>query len=632
MGAERREWPDRAEAWNVLGSKLRAPRLHEDTVPRWRVLDRLRASGEATCVVVRAPAGYGKTTAVRQWAATDGRPVARGSASTAATTTRWCCCATWCGPSTCSSRCPGRRRGPGDPTPSRGRRPPRARLGAGPPHRALRVGARRRARGPARRSVAVLERLIDLVPVSSQLVLIGRGMPQLHVTRRLLSGQAAEVVQAELAFSEAEARAMLAVTLPGLDELSVKRLLEQTEGWPAGLHLAALALHGHPDPEVVIDGLATADRRLTEYFRDEFLHHLPTEDSSFLLRSALLDRMTPELCDAALATNDSAAVLQRLASSGNLFVVSLEQVPPAFRYHHLFAELLVAELRRTDPSAEAEVRRRAAVWYSEHGDSEGAVAQATATGDGGFAAEMVFRQVAGTIHHGTLDSLDRWLSAFGPATAPAGSPARPRLGLAGAHACADVAGVHHWLGVLEGLTYDGSLPDGTADVAVAVAALRMTSGAGGVRATAASARVVLAAGPSASPWWGLAVLLEANAAWAMGDIDDPIQAFVNAAVSATKLSAGPHRGAGLRSPVPAADRRRGARPGHRPQRPPPSSARADLEGYILVGIVHCVRAYAAARRGPRPRHAPPGARRTDAGQRDGRHHPARHPDPAHRAG
>ena len=98
------------------------------------------------------------------------------------------------------------------------------------------------------RSVTVLERLIDAMPSGSQIALCGRSVPPIHFTRRLLAGDAAELGRAELAFSDAEARAVAGSALAGIDDTLLERLLTMIEGWPAGIHLAVLALQGHPDP------------------------------------------------------------------------------------------------------------------------------------------------------------------------------------------------------------------------------------------------------------------------------------------------------------------------------------------------------------------------------------------------
>ena len=343
------------------------------------------------------------------------------------------------------------------------------------------------------RSVTVLERLIDAVPSGSQIVLCGRSVPPIHFTRRLLAGDAAEIGRAELAFSDAEARAVAGSALADIDDTLLERLVSMIEGWPAGIHLAVLALHGHPDPERAVLALGANDRRLADYFHEELLQYLPETVRRFLVRTSVLERLSGPLCDAVLGETGSAEVLERLAASENHFVVGFDGEPEWYRYHHLFADLLVAELRRTAPGEESVSHRRAASWLSRHGFADAAVHHAQLVGDDAFAAEVLYQQVVATIRRGTLASLEHWWRGSPPPPSsstpcspwPAGwldlTQGRP-------------AGVEHWLEMLESLTYDGPLPDGTSSLAVAVAALRMTSGIGGVKQTAESARTVKEAG------------------------------------------------------------------------------------------------------------------------------------------
>ena len=162
---------------------------------------------------------------------------------------------------------------------------------------------------------------------------------------------------------------------------SVELLVDRTEGWPAGLYLAALWLRDLADPDAGVREFAGSARQVGEYLADEVLIALAPEIKDFLVRTSVLGRFTPELCDAVLGREDSVAVLADLARS-NMFLVALDARGEWYRYHHLFGDVLQLELGR---EAAGELRRRAAAWCAAHGLVEEAIEYAAAAGD----AEMV---------------------------------------------------------------------------------------------------------------------------------------------------------------------------------------------------------------------------------------------------
>ena len=148
---------------------------------------------------------------------------------------------------------------------------------------------------------------------------------------------------------------------------SVELLVERTEGWPAGVYLAALWLRDLEDPDEGVRAFVGSTRHVADYLTDEVLSALAPQTRDFLVRTAVLERFTPELCDAALGREDSAAVLAELARS-NMFLVALDAREQWYRYHHLFGELLQLQLGREDAAA---LRRRAAAWCRAHGSRRG---------------------------------------------------------------------------------------------------------------------------------------------------------------------------------------------------------------------------------------------------------------------
>ena len=198
----------------------------------------------------------------------------------------------------------------------------------------------------------------------SQLALASRTQPRLPLGRLRGQGRLMEVGAAALAMDSSEARALLEgaeVRLPGEDAAELHR---RTEGWPVGLYLAALALQAAgptPDTPAAAVAFAGDDRFVVDYLNAELLAQLPARQVSFLTRTAVLDRMCGPLCDAVLDTTGSATVLESLAGS-NLLLVPLDRRREWYRYHHLFRDLLGAELGRREPELVPELHRRAAAW------------------------------------------------------------------------------------------------------------------------------------------------------------------------------------------------------------------------------------------------------------------------------
>ena len=218
------------------------------------------------------------------------------------------------------------------------------------------------------------------VPPGSRLGSATRTEPPLPMPRLRAGGEVNEVGVGDLAMDESEARALLEAAGVELDETDVKKLIERTEGWPVGLYLAALALRVGGSEQNAVTPFSGDDRLVAEYLRSEVLNGLSDAEVTFLTHTALLDRMTGPLCDAVLGTQGSAEVLESRARS-NLLVVPLDRQCEWYRYHHLFRDLLRAELRRREPTLIAELHRRAADWYEANGMPEIAIDHAHAGGD-----------------------------------------------------------------------------------------------------------------------------------------------------------------------------------------------------------------------------------------------------------
>src|SRR5580658_9160531 len=236
-----------------------------------------------------------------------------------------------------------------------------------------------------------LELLVMRAPPGLRFVLAARHDVQLGLHRLRLEGELAEIRAGDLKFTLAEAGELLEVAGVELPGPAVAVLHERTEGWAAGLRLAALAAAGHPDPGQFAAEFSGSERTVAEYLLAEVLDRQPAAVRRLLLRTSILERVNGELAD--LLTGDEGAerVLQDLEAAG-AFVVSLDTGRSWFRYHQLFAGLLRLELRRAEPGAVAGLHAAAAGWLAGHGFTVEAVRHAQAAEDWPLAARLLADQ------------------------------------------------------------------------------------------------------------------------------------------------------------------------------------------------------------------------------------------------
>jgi LuxR family transcriptional regulator, maltose regulon positive regulatory protein len=241
-------------------------------------------------------------------------------------------------------------------------------------------------------SRAVHEQLaffITRLPANLHLVVATRSDPLLPLARLRASGDLAEVRTDDLRFGVIEAEHLLNDVL-GLDlaQADIQLLHRRTEGWAAGLYLAALSLAGRTDTAEFIRTFAGDNRHIVDYLMAEVLDRQPPQMRSFLLRTSVLGRLSGPLCDTVLQTSGSAAVLAKIERE-NLFVVPLDMSRHWYRYHQLFGELLRTELRRSEPDLVADLHRRAASWFETEGLIDEAVRHLVAAGDVARSADLI---------------------------------------------------------------------------------------------------------------------------------------------------------------------------------------------------------------------------------------------------
>ena len=262
-------------------------------------------------------------------------------------------------------------------------------------------------------ALAQLARLLANLPAHAHAIVSTRRDLPLRLHQLRLAGELAEIRAADLRFSEREAGELLAAAGVALSAGGTALLWQRTEGWAAGLRLAALSLAGHPDPERFAAEFSGSDRTVAEYLLGEMLEGQPDGVRDLLVRTCVLDRVNGELADLLTGRPGSERMLLDLEES-NAFVVSLDAERTWFRYHHLFADLLRLQLRRTLPDEVPALHRRAAQWLSEHGHVADAIRHTQAAGDWPGAARLLADHCFSLTLDGQAQTIRALVRAFPP--------------------------------------------------------------------------------------------------------------------------------------------------------------------------------------------------------------------------
>lgn len=406
--SERADVSGADEAVPLAEAKLAAPRPRQEIVPRPRLSTALDAGNGMPVTLVAAPAGYGKTTAVRAWCA------ARGSSPAWITLDG------------------------GDNDPVRlwsyaATAVDRVHQGVG--RRALRLLSGGGSVGSAvdglmnaiaalgdealivfddvqalsdEECLATIDHALERLPSAARLIMISRSDPGIGLARLRGHGDLVELRAGELAFTLAETRELV-VGRGGIDlgPDDVELLWERTEGWPAALALACVWLRSADDAPSAVREFGGSHRFVVDYLTDEVLASVGDDVRSFLLSASVLGRFTPELCDAVLGRSDSAAMLARLERS-NLFVTHLES-GGWFRLHPLFAEFAGSQLESDQPGAGAAIHARASAWLRSRGLPVEAAEHAAAAGDHEAVAQLLVESHLPLVRTGGARSLLRWV-------------------------------------------------------------------------------------------------------------------------------------------------------------------------------------------------------------------------------
>ncbi|HUS44156.1 MAG TPA: LuxR C-terminal-related transcriptional regulator [Ilumatobacteraceae bacterium] len=506
----------------LVDAKTGFPRVRSGVVRRPRLTSLLAAGVDLPLIVVSAPVGYGKTTLLVDWLEHDDRAVAWVSLDRADDDVATLMTSIVTGV---------RRVRELDGAISRELISPDVSvLGRVVPGLAASIGAvdeplvivldhfdEIRSRD-CRDAVGLL---LDLLPDHVQLVVSSRRDVWLAGGRRRVRGEVVEIGVTDLVFDADEVAELL--ELHGVEPLPerIRRLLERTEGWPAGL---ALLEHTQRSGAATV-GFALApsssDRAVAEFIRSEVLAGLPPEIDRFLHGTAILDVLGPSLCDAVLDSTRSAAVLETLMRAG-LFITPLDGSGAWFRYHPLFRSVLLDEASRFEPDTVRERHLRAARWWAAAGSVDRTVEHARAGGDLTIAADVIVRELARAYNEGRLNDVRRWLDQL----ADEMIERNPELaGLVGwlEALTGNAVEAQRWADRIEHLTSEG---DSEVESFVSSrAALRAFLCAHGVEQMEADATSVVTNEPVWGPWRPASLGFLAVARWLQGDDDEAFTLF-----------------------------------------------------------------------------------------------------------
>ena len=396
-------------AFDLIAGKLLHPLVRPGTIRRSSLIERLARGDSRPIVSVVAPAGYGKTTLLAQWSERNSQAFAWVSVDEADNDPK--VLLTYVAEALNGIEPIGERvfdalASPGSSVP--GSVVPRlghAFASMSSPVALVLDDVHLLHDTECRAALSVLA---DHVPAGSRLAFAGRAEPPVRVARLRAEGKIVEIGAADLSLTREEASALLRAAEVALGEKAVAKLHERTEGWAAGLYLAALYLREGDTPEEAAASFGGDDRFVSEYVESELLARVPRPERVFLTRAAVLERMCGPLCEAVVNQPGSGAVLAELAAS-NLLLVPLDRRGQWYRYHHLFRDMLLAELEHLEPELLPVLRRRAAGWYLRNGLPEEALEYFMAAGDVDESARLVEQLWLPTDRQGRFTTLRRWL-------------------------------------------------------------------------------------------------------------------------------------------------------------------------------------------------------------------------------
>jgi LuxR family transcriptional regulator, maltose regulon positive regulatory protein len=395
-------------AFDLLAAKLLRPQVRAETVRRPSLIDRLAKDDGRPIVSVVAPAGYGKTTLLSQWAESSSQAFAWVSVDEKDNDPKVLLsyiaealnAVEPVGDLVFEALASPVSSVPGSVVPRLGT----AFSSMTTPVALVLDDVHLLDNSECRAALSVLA---DHVPAVSRLVLAGRADPPVRVARLRAEGRLVEIGPDDLSLTREEAATLLRAADVALGDEDVTELYRRTEGWPVGLYLAALYLREGGSLPGAAASFGGDDRFVSDYVESEFLAQIPDSQRVFLTRAAVLERLSGPLCEAVLELPGCGAILADLARS-NVLLVPLDRSGRWYRYHHLFRDMLLAELERQEPGLMPVLRRRAAAWCLRNDLPEEALEYSMAASDVDTAAELVGKLWRPVYWHGRVATLQRW--------------------------------------------------------------------------------------------------------------------------------------------------------------------------------------------------------------------------------
>jgi LuxR family maltose regulon positive regulatory protein len=454
-------------------------------VARERLVRRLMDAREVPLALLAAPAGYGKTTTLLEWAQHDERPFAWIALDRAADDPGQLLAAVESATGPLTKR--------GSPF-------------------VLVLDDLQFIRSAA--AIDVLKAIVARPPAGAQVVLASRGEPPFPLGRLRAHREVLELTSRDFAMTRREAAALLELARVELGATEVDALVQRTEGWPAGLYLAAVSLREQPNAAAAAGRFGGDDRIVSDYIADSLLSDLSTAQVTFLRRTSMLDRLSGSLCDAVLGESGSAGMLRDLARA-NVLLVPVDRTDHWYRYHGLLAQMLRAELRRDDPDLEPELHRRASRWHADHEDIDAAIRHATAAGDVRVAGDLLWANIFRYAPLGRSPPVRRWLGRFTDEQAAG----HPPLALAAATvhlARGDRDLAEHWTAAAARALRGAAATPLTASLEAGIAAMRAAIARDGIVRMRDDAAHAYALSGDDSPWRCAERLLEGAACHLLG--------------------------------------------------------------------------------------------------------------------
>jgi LuxR family maltose regulon positive regulatory protein len=523
-------------AFPLVEAKLHPPTRRSTAIERPRLVDPLLAEAGPAVVAIVAPPGYGKTTLLAQWAEREPRPVA------------------WLTLDDLDND-PGvllsyliaafDRIGAIDDAIQSALLAPRQRiLATAVPRLATELYRWERPavlvlddahRLVDRTALDAVAALLDHLPPGFRVAIAGRSEPDLLFARLRAAGDLLEIGTSLLAMTEREAGAVADAEGHELTVEEARALNVRTEGWAAGIHLAALALARGEAESGSLSTVSGRDRYIAAYLRSEFRRHLEPDDVAVLARTSVLETITPPVA-AAVSGIENAWGRLVAVSRRSLLIQDVGTAGPAYRYHNLLRDYLQGELDEREPGTRPALHRRAAAWYLAANDLDRAVQHALASGDVDLAAQLVTGATLPAFYGGHAATVDRWIRDLDPRAFEAHAPLAVLAAwmhlLNGRAEAAD-----RMADIAEGATHAGPPGDGSTSFESQRAMLRAIMARRGPEDVLANAQLAVSAEEPQSLWRSNALWLLGSAHLLFGRLDEADAAF-DAATAAGAVAGG----------------------------------------------------------------------------------------------